>query len=176
MTLRSLVHFRPDGGVASSRLSAIAHDPSRGAPGGARDHDTGGFIYIGKVFPLREPASAPTYVDERRVEDRGDTRTSTHVTRDPSGAVVLAETAVHDRAYALQSYTLHANQLGQTGGVDVVGDRITFRLNDRGGARTSVEHHAGPVVVGPTLVGYIVENLAQLRMGKTRRIRMAIPE
>lgn len=133
-------------------------------------------IYVGKVFPLREPASAPTYVYERRVEDRGDTRTSTHVTRDPSGAVVLAETAVHDRAYALQSYTLHANQLGQTGGVDVVGDRITFRLNDKDGPRTSVERQAGPVVVGPTLVGYIVENLAQLRTGKTRRVRMAIPE
>ena len=59
---------------------------------------------------------------------------SAHITRDAaSGAVVLADSASHTADYRLVDYTLHANQLGQSGEIHVDGAQVSFRLVD--GAR-----------------------------------------
>jgi hypothetical protein len=135
---------------------------------------SGETVYFGTVFPLRAGAAEPSFVYERRVAERDGAVVSTHVTRDPSGVIALAESATHSPDYALAEYTVHANQLGQSGTVRVDGDTITFRLVDASGTRTSVERRTGAVVTGPTLVGYVVRHLDALREDKTVSVRMAV--
>jgi hypothetical protein len=132
-------------------------------------------IYFGEVFPLYGSAPKPTFVYERRVAARGAELLSTHVTRSLDGAVALAEEATHSRDYGLKRYELHTNQRGQRGSVSVEHGDVHFHLIDGGREEAAVEHGVGsPVVVGPTLVGYIFEHLAELRAGKTFNVRLAV--
>lgn len=131
-------------------------------------------IYVGRVFPLEGAATEPTFVYERRVEAKAGAIVSTHVTRDAAGEIALAESATHSEDYALVEYTMYANQLGQTGSILVQGDQVTFRLVDGASVKSDVETQAGPVVVGPTLVGYIVRHLDALRAGEEFTVRMAV--
>jgi hypothetical protein len=131
-------------------------------------------IYVGRVFPLAGAAQEPTFVYDRHVDGAGARLVSTHVTREArGGTIALAESATHSADYALQEYTLHANQLGQTGTVRVDGDRVTLTLHEGSRQRTAVERQTVPVAVGPTLVGYIVRHLDELRAGRTVPVRMA---
>jgi hypothetical protein len=134
----------------------------------------GAAVYVGTVFPLKAATDAPSFTYERRVDDAGRHLVSTHVTRDASGAIALAESATHAPDYRLSSYELHANQLGQRGSIVVENGRVHFRLIDEGGERTRVERQPGAVVVGPTLVGYIVRHLGELRASKVLEVRMAV--
>jgi len=131
-------------------------------------------IYYGSVFPLEGRATTPTYVYERRVERTHGGSVSTHITRESSGAVVLADAATHRQDYTLIDYTLLGNQLGQRGSIRVVGDQLRFELHDAGMHRSAVEPADESVVVGPTLVGVIVRNLDALRSGKVVPVRMAV--
>ena len=139
---------------------------------------TGGgeLVYVGRVFPLRGAAGAPTYVYERRVDTRDGGLVSTHVTRDPAGAIQIAESATHRADYTLARYTLHTDQLGQSGEILVDHGEVTFRITDGTHERTQVERVSGPVVVGPTLVGTIVGRLDDLERGATVRVRLAVLE
>jgi hypothetical protein len=131
-------------------------------------------IYRGRVYALDPSATEPTYVYERRVDAHGRTLVSTHVTRDPRGVIQLAESAEHAPDYALARYTLHANQLGQTGSITVDGDEVAFRVRAGNDERTATERVDAPVVVGPTLVGYIFAHLDRLARGERFQVRMAI--
>jgi hypothetical protein len=111
---------------------------------------------------------------ERRVEDHEGSVVSTHVTRDPAGAIQLAESATHSPDYALTEYTMYTNQLEQTGTVRVEGDEVLFHLIDGGKESSRAEDRTGPVVVGPTLVGYIFRHLDELRAGKTLPVQLAV--
>ena len=136
-----------------------------------------GIRYKARPAPVLPPAvtdgGRAIYVYERRVEERDGALIATHVTRDPSGVVQLAETATSTLDYRLASYTLHANQLGHTGTVTVSGDEVAFRVSQDGRQQSRVEHQRTPVVVGPTLVGYIVEHLDELA-GRTLKVRFAV--
>jgi hypothetical protein len=134
-------------------------------------------VYFGSVFPLdQKDGLSPVYVYERRVNQRvGGVAVSSHITRDASsGAVVMADTASHTTDYRLIDYTLHANQLGQTGSIRVEKDQVTFRVVDAKGERETVEKTRDPVVVGPTLVGHMFVNLPSLRSGQVLPVRMAV--
>ena len=157
--------------LACGASPAELHMP---APPPASVLERGEPIYVGRVYPLGEAASAPTFEYERRVAGSGDDSLSTHVTRDPSGAVVLAESARHTADYRLLDYRLYANQLGQSGSVHVDGDRLTFRRLDASGEHVAEERVAEPVAVGPTLVGYIRQHLTELRRGETVPVRLAL--
>ncbi len=134
----------------------------------------GELIYVGRVFELDAPATRPTYVYERRVDDRGAELVSTHVTRTPEGTIQLAESATHAPDYALTEYTLHANQLGQSGSVRVKDGEVFFALREEGRERTAVERVDAPVVVGPTLVGFVVRSLPALGRGERVDVRLAV--
>ena len=131
-------------------------------------------VYFGSVFPLEAGATEPTYVYERRVDDSHGRAVSTHITRDLSGTVVLADSATHSTDYQLVDYQLHTNQLGQTGRIQVDRDQVTFQLDDGTNKRSRVERQSTPVVVGPTLVGYVVRHLETLRQGEVVPIRFAV--
>lgn len=135
---------------------------------------SGETIYVGTVFPLKGGQAVPTYVYERSVQSRDGALVSTHVTRDLGGAVQLQESAVHSEDYRLASYTLHRNQLGQSGTVRVDGDEVSFERRDGTQLRRKTERQAGPVVVGPTLVGFVFRHLGALRGGQVLGVRMAV--
>lgn len=131
-------------------------------------------VYFGRVFPLQDAGPAPTYVYERRVDAAGEQLVSTHITRDTAGVVQLAESATHDAGYNLSSYTLHGNQLGESGSVQVEPGQVAFRLRSSAGERTRVERTDGEVVVGPTLIGTLVHRFAALERGEVVRVRFAV--
>jgi hypothetical protein len=131
-------------------------------------------IYFGDVFPLGEDAPEPAFVYERRVAETEGGAVSTHITRRASGEVALAESARHDRDYELVEYTLHTNQIGQSGSVRVDAGEVSFRLSDGDAIEEATEHVSDPVVVGPTLVGYAMRHLDALREGETLTVRLAI--
>jgi hypothetical protein len=131
-------------------------------------------IYLGTVYARGATAAAePVYVYERRVERQGAAIVATHVTRDPAGVIQLAETARSSPDYRLATYTLHANQLGHTGTIRVEGDAVTFRVQRDGREQVRVERQRAPIVVGPTLVGYIVTHLDELAT-RTLAVRFAV--
>lgn len=137
--------------------------------------ERGETVYFGSTFPLKHAGSEPLFVYERRVEQRGEVLVSTHVTREPStGAVAVAESATHTAGYALQQYTLHANQLGQRGSISVEGEQVTFTLVDESGEHTKVEQQRLPVVIGPTLVGFTLKHLPTLRAKQQVAVRFAV--
>jgi hypothetical protein len=74
----------------------------------------------------------------------------------------------------LSEYTLYTNQLGQTGGIRVQDDQITFRVTDDNVERVRVERLTGDVVVGPTLVGYVFRRLDGLARGEVAEVRLAV--
>lgn len=145
--------------------------PPRSLPVSPDVTTRGETVYFGQTFPLESSASsAPLFVYERRVDVRDAAWVSTHITRDPAGAVALVDSATHDREYQLSDYTLHTDQRGRRGTVHVDADNVTLTFD---GAK-KVERKTGDVVVGPTLVGYIVRRMEALRAGKTLRVRFAV--
>lgn len=76
----------------------------------------------------------------------------------------------------LLDYTLHTNQLGQSGSIRVADGRLLFRKLSAGEEQTASEELEGPVAVGPTLVGFVMRNLRALRAGTTVAIRLALPD
>jgi hypothetical protein len=141
---------------------------------------SGESIYFGHVFPLTEIAETATYVYERRVEREPGLQISTHITRDMAGHVVLAESATESESHALLGYTLHLNQLGQTGAVLLDEYGIVFRKQEGGEEVSATEERSAsqrsvePVLVGPTLVGYLMRHLPELRSGSTLPVRLAV--
>lgn len=57
--------------------------------------ERGETIYFGSSFPLKTASESPTFVYERRVDAHGAAIVSTHITRDPSGAIAIVESATH---------------------------------------------------------------------------------
>lgn len=165
--------------VFATVSTACSGVPYRARPApvlSAQVTNRGSAIYVGMVYPRHaRPGTPPTFVYQRRVDDRGADLLSTHVTRDLTGRIAIAESASHSPTYALHEYTLHANQLGQRGSIKVDGDRVTFRVTQDGGKeRVRVEKQSAPVVTGPTLVGYIAQHLGELREGKTLSVAMGV--
>lgn len=164
--------------VAASASPAHSVQPDRGAPAAPDDPSRvtarGETVYFGAVFPLQGTATEPAFVYERQVGERGGALVSTHITREPSGATALHESATHSGDYALIDYTLHVNQLGQTGTIRVRKDQVTFERLDGAGRRTRTERRQGPVVVGPTLVGFIYRHLEALRASEVFDVRLAV--
>jgi hypothetical protein len=131
-------------------------------------------VYFADIFPQGTLGAAPIFVDERLVEERAGVLVSTHVTRDRAGVTVIRESAKHFGDYALIEYTLYANQFGQTGTIRVQGDQVSYERLEGSERETRAERVDGPVVVGPTLVGYIARHLDRLQAGEELEIRLAV--
>jgi hypothetical protein len=134
--------------------------------------ERGETIYFGSSFPLTGDAAEPSFIYERRVGELDGAIVSTHITRDPSGSVAVADSATHSADYALKAYVLHTNQNGQTGSIRIDGERVTLTLMDQ----TATETQRLPVVVGPTLVGFASTRLGALRTGEVFHVRFAVLE
>ena len=132
----------------------------------------GELIYTGEVVPQGETQARFRY--QRFVEGA----VSTHLTRAVDDeAVLVLQQATHDAAYGLTHFEeIHA-QTGLASVVDVNADgSLSFSVTRGDRVEQSSEGSGDPVVVGPTLFGYVRAHLAELRSGRTLPIRFAVAD
>lgn len=102
---------------------------------------------------------------------------ATHVTREPGNAPwVLWQHAEHDAAFRLLGFEERHRQRNQESRLLVEVDRLRFERRPLGGdgaTKVREEPLREPVVVGPTLFGFVRTHLDALRRGKTVFIRFA---
>lgn len=131
-------------------------------------------VYEGRVYPLG--ASMPLFSYERRVKVAGPVTTSTHITHDMAGAVVVTQSAVHSADYALHRAEMIHRQTGVTAAVDVNGAEAVYTLNDGQRQLRRRERLQAPLVAGPTMFGHILAHWDELTRGTTLPIRFAVLE
>lgn len=151
---------------SAARLDALSATPAL----------AGSLIYRGLTFAQDAPGAEPLFHYERRVLATPNALEATHLTRDPAQALVIAEAAQFDAAYALQRLTVQNRQQGYSGLVQVSGDgrRLHYRLNDNGVVSAAEEAIDQPAVSGPTLFGFILAQAAALDAGKTVPVRIIV--
>ena len=157
--------FRPLAPEARARLQAIDRSPA----------STGDQIYEGRVYAL-DGRTVPLFAYERWVRPEGRTLTSTHITRDATGAVVVVQSASHSRSYELQRADLLHDQSGVTASVVIAGGEATYTVDDGVRITTSRETVRDPVVAGPTMFGFILAHWDALNQGASLPIRFAVLE
>lgn len=136
---------------------------------------TGDQVYEGQVYSLASRRE-PLFRYERRVHSVDEGVASTHVTYDPSGAVVVIQSAHHTPNYDLKRADLIHGQTGASGSVAVEGRQLTFTLTEGGRVSTTQESITDPVVAGPTMFGYILAHWDELMNGASLPIRFAVLE
>lgn len=157
------------------RFAALVKPSVSNTPALAVSRDVlerGETIYFGSSFPLKGTAADPSFIYERRVGEADSGFVSTHITRDPAGNLAVVESATHSAEYALRDYVLHTNQSAQTGSLNIEGEQVTLRFRDQSATETQRE----PVVVGPTLVGFVFKHLSALQKGEALKVRFAVLE
>lgn len=132
----------------------------------------GTHVYDGSVVPMG--ADAPAFRYERWVRDEGASTQSTHATYDASGALVVVQRASHDEQYRLRRFEELHDQTGAVNTVEVDDDGSLHFTRRRGGQlETASEGPGAPVVVGPTLFGFVRRHLDQLTKGEVIEVRFA---
>lgn len=136
----------------------------------------GALIYRGLVFAQGGTAAAPLFSYERRVAHTSSGLSSAHVTRDPSGDVIIAEQARFTSGYALQRFDATNKQVGYSGSVVLSngGRHLEYRLNENGKISTASEDVTDPVVSGPSLHGFILQHWDALAQGGSIPVRMIV--
>jgi hypothetical protein len=133
----------------------------------------GDLIYKGSVFKLDAKRTSPLYVYERRVRSEGPLQVSTSFTHDKQNAALI-QMATHDAAYKLKDYTEYQFQLGEVGSVNITGTTAQFRLLSGESEKQAQETVSLPVVVGPTLYGFVFQNWEKLLSGDSVDFRFAV--
>ena len=151
-----------DGGVASL-LAQVSLEPA----------SHGDRVYVGQVYPLQGPRAAPRFAYERRVRWTEAGATSTCLTREGS-EVVLVDIAEHGPDYALRTFTEYQLQLQEVAQVEVRGETVAFRVVDRAGTRAATETVTLPVLVGPTVYGFLYRHWGPLLAGEVVPFRYAV--
>jgi hypothetical protein len=136
----------------------------------------GVLIYRGETFAQRLPSGPALYRYERRVVSAVDGLTASHLTRDPTGRLILAESSSMSQQYRLQRFEVLNQQQGFSGLVVVSHDgrHLTYELNDNGNVSTTSEAVSEPVVSGPSLFGFILAHWDSLQAGATIPVRMIV--
>ena len=147
------------------RLAAI-----QSAPATAGDQ-----IYVGRVYAL-DGRPEPLFRYDRRIQRTGNAVTSTHVTYDPTGAIVVVQSALHSPKYELQRADMIHGQTGASASVAVVNGEAIYTLHDGVHQTTSRERVGDPLVAGPTMFGYILAHWEELNRGMVLPIRFAVLE
>lgn len=147
------------------RLKAVQQTPA----------STGDKVYEGRVYSL-DGRPEPLFRHERRVQVEGSAATSTHITHDPSGTVVVIQSAEHSPTYELKRADMIHGQTGASASVVVSNGRATFTLKDAERESVFDETLHDPIVAGPTMFGFILAHWDELREGVSIPIRFAVLE
>ena len=165
-------------------LLTAATLPAQGGPTAFTKLDTlqaapesaGTLVYRGDTFTQRTPAGAPLYRYERRVLATPKGLTASHITSDPAGRVIIAESALISPDYEIQRFEATNQQSGVTGSVQISkgGRHLEYELNDNGKISTASEDVSDLVVSGLSLFGFILKNWDQLVAGISLPVRMLV--
>lgn len=136
----------------------------------------GELIYRGTTYALAEPDGQSLFAYERRVLSTPTSMTATHLTRDPSGELLIAEAAQLSADYQLQRFTTDNRQSGFSGEVAVSADgrQLRYSLNDQGELSRAEEPISAPAVTGPSMHGFILAHLDELQAGHELPIRFVV--
>lgn len=142
----------------------------------ASPESAGTLVYRGETFTQRTPAGPPLYRYERRVLSAPNGLTASHITSDPAGRVIIAESALVSPHYETQRFEAANQQSGFTGSVQISngGRHLEYELNDNGKLSTASEEVSDPVVCGPSLFGFILKNWDPLMAGTALPMRMVV--
>ena len=133
-------------------------------------------VYRGDVFAQAPGDAVALYHYERRVSASADGLTASHITADPQGAVLIAETATVSPAYVLRRLDIANRQTGSSGSAVASADgrHVDFTLRQAGKARTRRETITNPLVSGPSLHGFVLEHWDALASGTTVPVSMVV--
>jgi hypothetical protein len=154
------------GQVAFAKLEALQVSPEA----------AGTLVYRGKTFSQRTPTGAPLYSYERRVLTAPTGLIASHITSDPSGQVLMVESALVSTDDEIQRFEAINQQSRFTGSVQISngGRHLVYELSDNGRRSSAVEDVSDPVVCGPSMFGFIRKNWEPLMGGKTLPVRMLV--
>jgi hypothetical protein len=158
--------------TASLDAAAAAHlDRLARAPESA-----GALIYRGSVVPQDDPGSRPLFTYQRRVDSGHGGVSSSHITTDANGEVIISERARMAPGYVLRRFDAVNKQQAYSGSVVVSGEgrHLEFTLHRDGKVRTASEEVRHPVVSGPSLHGFILHHWDRLAAGEKIPVRMII--
>lgn len=154
------------GQAAFAKLEALQASPE----------SAGTLVHRGDTFTQRTPAGAPLYRYERRVLSAPDGLTASHITSDPTGRVIIVESALVSPHYETRRFDAINQQAGFTGSVQISngGRHLAYEINDNGKVSTASEEVSDPVVCGPSLFGFILKNWEPLMAGTSLPVRMLV--
>lgn len=167
--------------ATATAISADASAPDTGAAAlldqlGQAPEAAGALIYRGTVYAQSAPDAAPVFSYERRVSGTQGGLHAHHITRDLSGAVIIDEAAQVNPDYSLQRFEAINSQQGYAGSVLVSreGRHLEYRLTRNGKTSVASEDLVDPVVTGPSLHGFILQQWSALAAGKVVPVRMVV--
>ncbi|MEM7152541.1 MAG: hypothetical protein AAF799_06855 [Myxococcota bacterium] len=133
----------------------------------------GELIYRGEVVP--QGHDTVDFVYERWVSHGDEEWTSAHLTRAAgSEALLVAQHAVHSPDYALRRFDEVHRQTGTVSSVLVHEDgRVDYETTRGGRVKRRTEAAGVPVVVGPTLFGFVRRHWEALERGEAVPLRFA---
>ena len=165
-------------------LLTAATLPAQGGPAAfaklealqAAPESAGTLVYRGDTFTQRTPAGAPLYRYERRVLATPKGLSASHITSDPAGRVIIAESALVSPHNETLRFEAANQQSGFTGSVQISkgGSHLEYELNETGKISTASEDVLDPVVSGPSMFGFILKNWDPLLAGTTLPVRMLV--
>jgi hypothetical protein len=140
------------------------------------DQTAGALVYRGDTFSQRMPAGEPLYRYERRVVSAPSGLTASHITSDPTGRVIIVESALVSNHYETQRFEAMNQQAGFSGSVEISngGRHLEYTLNDNGKVSQASEDVSDPVVCGPSMFGFILKQWEPLKAGATLPVRMVV--
>jgi hypothetical protein len=166
-TLLALLAAVPDAAAPADEVRKLLDQVS------VEPSSHGELVYVGRVFALKGPRTTPRFVYQRQVQANEAGATSTCLTFD-GDQVVLVDVAQHDLEYHLRAFTEYQFQTGEVGTVTVAGDVVRFHLVGPNGPQDSDERVHLPVVVGPTVYGFVSLNWGRLLAGEVIPFRYAV--
>lgn len=152
--------------AAEARLQALQQSPD----------SAGAWVYDGTVQPLSAPNGPALFTYQRRVQPTADGQTATHITRDPQGRVLIAESATVAADHTLRRFDAVNRQLGSSGSVEASADgrQLHYRLVEGSRVRTASEVIDAPAVTGPSLHGHILRQWDALSAGRVQVVRFVV--
>ncbi len=135
----------------------------------------GTLIYQGEVSAQQENEILFRY--ERRVREEGDLQRSAHISRSAATEeIVVYHAAVHNASYELVRFESVHKQTGDAGTVEISGQEVIFSHHQNGEISVVREEVSDPVVVGPTLFGFLAKRWDTLIKGNAIDVRFALLE
>ena len=138
--------------------------------------NAGELIYKGDTYAQQSSSEQPLFRYERRVAMTPAGLTASHLTRNPSGELMVFEVAQVGPDYALQRFETINQQSDFSGSVAVSADgrQLHYSLLEQGEASHADEEVDLPVVTGPSMHGFILQHWDQIKAGSSLPVRFVV--